>query len=160
MQDLVKILGDLLLEKKMMLATAESCTGGLLSATITHKPGSSKFFDRGFISYSNEAKTEMLGVPAETITQYGSVSAQVAQAMATGILSHSKAQLGVSVTGIAGPDGGTPEKPVGLVYFGYALKGGSVGSVKQNFTGSRTEIQTTAVVTALQHLIEVLKKEE
>src|SRR5690606_21949365 len=108
--------------KNLMLVTAESCTGGLLANTITHKPGVSKIFERGFVTYSNESKMEMLGVPREILDNYGAVSAECAQLMAEGALKNSRATLSVAITGIAGPDGGSPEKPVGLVYFGYALK--------------------------------------
>ena len=157
MQDLVEHLIVLLLEKNMMLATAESCTGGLLAATLTHKPGASKVFDRGFITYSNESKTAMLGVPKKMIDKKGAVSPEVAEAMARGVIKQSNADLAVSITGIAGPDGGTPEKPVGLVYFGYALRGGSVGSIKNNFKGERMDIQSQAALTALKSLISVLE---
>ncbi len=159
MQDLVEILSELLLSKNMTLVTAESCTGGLLSATITHKSGTSKIFERGFITYSNESKTEMLGVPTEIIDKHGAVSEEVAQHMARGALKNSRADLAVSITGVAGPDGGSEDKPVGLVYLGYALKGGSVGSVENRFEGNRSEIQAQAASTALHHLIGVLKKE-
>lgn len=159
MQNLVDQLATLLKEKNLMLATAESCTGGLLSATITYKPGASEIFERGFITYSNESKTEMLGVSVDTLEKHGAVSAQTAEAMAAGALKNSNAQLAVSITGIAGPDGGSAEKPVGLIHFGYALKGGSVGSLEHRFTGSRQEIQTQAAATALRHLISVLKTE-
>lgn len=158
LQDLVEQLGQALLVKNMMLTCAESCTGGLLAATITHKSGASKFFERGFITYSNQSKTELLGVPAELIESKGAVSADVAEAMALGALQNSHAHLSVSITGVAGPDGGTPDKPVGLVHFGYALRGGSSGSLSHNFSGSRVEVQTQAVVTALKHLISVLDK--
>jgi nicotinamide-nucleotide amidase len=158
MQDLVENLAKLLESKNMLLATAESCTGGLLSTTITHRPGTSKTFERGFITYSNESKMEMLGVSKEILDNHGAVSAQCAEAMAKGALEKSRAQLAVSITGIAGPDGGTTTKPVGLVYFGYALKGGSSGSLSENFKGDRGEVQTQACITALKHLISVLSK--
>ena len=160
MRDLVTELTDLLLAKKMMLVTAESCTGGLLAATITHKSGASKVFESGFITYSNESKIELLNVPVEIIEEHGAVSAETAKAMAEGALKKTKAHLSVSITGIAGPEGGTETKPVGLVYFGYALKGGSVGSMREQFSGSRTEIQTMAATTAMHHLIKVLKNED
>lgn len=160
MQDLVDQLGKLMMEKNMMLATAESCTGGLLSATITQKPGSSKFFERGFVTYSNEAKMELLGVSKETLEKQGAVSPETADAMAQGALNNSRAHLAVSITGIAGPDGGTEEKPVGLVYFGFALKEGSAGSVESRFEGSRKEIQVQATVTALKHLISILEEDQ
>jgi nicotinamide-nucleotide amidase len=104
------------------LTTAESCTGGLIAAALTEVPGSSDVFERGFITYSNTAKTELLGVPSELIEQQGAVSEEVACAMATGALKHSQADIAVAVTGIAGPGGGTPAKPVGLVYIGTARR--------------------------------------
>lgn len=159
MQDLVEKLTTLLNEKGMTLVTAESCTGGLLATAMTHRPGSSKIFERGYVTYSNESKTEMLGVSADIIESKGAVSSEVAQGMAEGALRHSRADLAVSITGIAGPDGGTVEKPVGLVWFGYALKGGSSGSVKHIFQGNREDIRTAAATTALKHLISVLEKE-
>jgi len=158
MQDLVEKLSNLLKEKDMTLVTAESCTGGLLSATITHKPGATEVFERGFITYSNEAKQELLDVPADTLDKYGAVSPETAEMMATGALDNSNAGLAVSITGIAGPDGGTDDKPVGLVFFGYALKGGSAGSMQYQFEGTREQIRTTAVVTALKSLITVLER--
>lgn len=158
MQDLVEQLATLLEQKNMMLAVAESCTGGLLAATITHRPGTSKIFDRGFVTYTNDSKMEMLGVPEEILNNHGAVSGECAQAMAEGALKYSRAHLAVSITGIAGPDGGTESKPVGLVYFGYALRGGSAGSLSQNFSGNRNEIQTQSTMTALKHLITVLGK--
>lgn len=158
MQDLVEDLTTLLQEKKMMLVTAESCTGGLLAAAMTHRPGSSGVFECGFVTYSNQSKIDMLGVPGEIIETKGAVSPETAEAMAKGALNKSKAHLAVSITGIAGPEGGTPEKPVGLVYFGYALKGGSSGSVKHNFKGDREQIRTAAATTALKHLVSVLKE--
>lgn len=159
MQDLVDQLGKALVARGIMLAVAESCTGGLLAATITHRAGASKFFDRGFITYSNAAKTQMLGVDPEDIHAHGAVSPEVAEAMARGALKHSGAGLAVSITGIAGPGGESFEKPVGLVYFGYALRGGSSGTLKHNFSGNREQIQTAATITALKHLISVLEEE-
>lgn len=158
MADLVEKLAALLPNKKKVLATAESCTGGLLAATITQRPGISANFERGFITYSNESKTEMLGVSADKIAEHGAVSDQVAIAMAMGALEHSHASISISITGIAGPDGGSEQKPVGLVYFGYALKGVKQGSVEHHFKGSRAEIQRQAVQTALQLLIRVLEE--
>lgn len=160
MQNLVDQLTSLLLEKKMFLVTAESCTGGLLAATITHKPGASKVFDRGFITYSNQAKVDLLGIEPDMIQKYGAVSAPVAEFMARGALENSTADLAVSITGIAGPDGGTDDKPVGLVFFGYALKAGSAGSIEHVLEGKRMDIQATAVSTALKHLITVLDRKE
>jgi nicotinamide-nucleotide amidase len=113
-------------EKGLMLATAESCTGGLIAAFLTEVPGSSDVFERGFVTYSNAAKSELLGVPANLIDQYGAVSEEVARAMASGALSHSRADLAVAVTGVAGPGGGTAEKPVGLVHLAAARRDGRI----------------------------------
>ncbi len=159
MQDLVEKLAALLQAKNMTLVTAESCTGGLLAATITFRPGTSSMFERGFITYSNESKIDLLKVPQEVIEKYGAVSAETAQAMAQGALENSRANLGVSITGIAGPDGGSEEKPVGLVFFGYALRGGSAGTIEHRFSGKRHEIQAEATQTAIKHLISVLDKD-
>jgi nicotinamide-nucleotide amidase len=109
----------------LKIATAESCTGGLIAAILTEVPGSSDVVERGFVTYSNEAKTEMLGVPAELITRHGAVSEEVARAMAEGALQHSRADIAVAVTGVAGPGGGTAAKPVGLVHLAAANRGGA-----------------------------------
>lgn len=146
--------------RHMMLTCAESCTGGLLAATITHKAGASKFFDRGFITYSNESKIDMLGVPKTMIDMNGAVSGPVAEAMARGALRKSQAHLAIAVTGIAGPDGGSEKKPVGTVYFGYALKGGSAGSVRYEFKGNREEIRVHSTQTAMKDLIEILQRDQ
>ena len=157
MQDLVSELVVLLEEKNLKLATAESCTGGLLAATLTQKPGVSRVFERGFVTYSNEAKIEMLNVSAALIAGKGAVSAEVASAMARGALINSRADVAVSITGIAGPDGGTPDKPVGLVHFGCAMKNGYTSRIERRFSGTRQEIQIEAVITALQGLIAAVK---
>tara|TARA_B100001123_G_scaffold348721_1_gene398313 strand:+ start:38 stop:517 length:480 start_codon:yes stop_codon:yes gene_type:complete len=133
------------------IATAESCTGGLIGALFTDIPGSSKVFERGFITYSNEAKIESLGVDAAVIGHHGAVSAPVAEAMALGALEHSRADVTLAVTGIAGPGGGTAQKPVGTVWFATATRE-SVYSEMQLFTGSRSEIRMQAVSHALQLL--------
>jgi len=111
---------------RLTLATAESCTGGLIAAILTEVPGSSDVFERGFVTYSNAAKAEMLGVPAELIERHGAVSEEVAQAMARGALAYSRADLAVSVTGVAGPGGGTPAKPVGLVHLAATRRDGAI----------------------------------
>ncbi|MCF8495376.1 MAG: CinA family protein [Alphaproteobacteria bacterium] len=159
MQDLVDTLTAALLAKKMKLVTAESCTGGLLATIITHKPGASKIFERGFVTYSNESKTDLLGIETAMLDKYGAVSGPGAEFMARGALDNSRADLAASITGIAGPDGATPDKPVGLVFFGYAFKGGSAGSTEHRFTGSRTDIQAQAATSALKHLLSVLNRE-
>lgn len=117
-EELVQKLAAQLIEKGWMLATAESCTGGMIAAACTDLAGSSQWFDRGFVTYSNEAKTEMLGVPAELIEKHGAVSEEVVRAMAEGAIRHSRAQVSIAVTGIAGPGGGSAEKPVGTVWVG------------------------------------------
>lgn len=158
MQDLVERLTFLLATKKMKLVTAESCTGGLLSATITHRPGASDVFERGFVTYSNEAKVELLNVHDTTLEKHGAVSSEIAEEMAVGALKTSHADLAISITGIAGPEGGSEDKPIGLVYFGFALKKKSSGSIEEHFKGSREKIQTAATMTALKHLISILEE--
>lgn len=159
MQDLVEHLSILLVEKGWKIALAESCTGGLLAAAITHRPGSSQIFDRAYITYSNAAKMDCLGVRKETLDKHGAVSDQTAEEMALGALKNSKADLAISITGIAGPDGGTDNKPIGLVYFGYALKGGSSGSLHENYRGTRDQICSKAAATAMKSMIAILEKE-
>lgn len=135
-----------------MLATAESCTGGLIAACLTEIAGSSDVVDRGFVTYSNTAKTEMLGVPPALIAAHGAVSAEVAKAMAEGAIRHSAADLAVSVTGIAGPGGGTPGKPVGLVYIGTARRGAGASSQRCRFDGDRRAVRRQSVERALDLL--------
>jgi nicotinamide-nucleotide amidase len=131
------------------LATAESCTGGLISAACTSLAGSSEWFERGFVTYSNAAKTQMLGVPADLITAHGAVSAEVACAMAEGALSHSSASVAVAVTGVAGPGGGTPAKPVGTVWIATASTGNAAQATLLQATGDRGAIRSAAVARAL-----------
>ncbi len=140
-------------ERCIMIATAESCTGGLLSTTITEIPGASEVFDRGFITYSNIAKAELLGIDMALIEKYGAISREVAEKMAEGALKRSRAAIAVSITGIAGPAGGTNEKPVGLVYIGTAVKGKNTLCGVYNFAGARHEIRTQAVEKALDSLV-------
>ncbi len=144
---------------RLRIATAESCTGGLVSAALTDVPGSSDVFDRGFVTYSNEAKTGLLDVPAPLIAAHGAVSSEVARAMAAGALAHSLADIAVSVTGIAGPGGGSAEKPVGLVHFACARRAGGVVHVERRFGPlSRAEIRAGAVEQALDLLIEAVEE--
>lgn len=140
------------------IATAESCTGGMIAAALTDIPGSSDVLDRGFVTYSNQAKIEMLGVDAAVIEAHGAVSEPVARAMAEGALSHSAAQLAVSVTGVAGPGGGTAEKPVGTVHIAVARKGAATIHRKCMFscTLNRHAIRQQSTVTALSMLLERL----
>lgn len=138
---------------RLRVATAESCTGGLVAGLLTAIPGSSDVVDRAFVTYSNEAKTEMLGVPMELIEAKGAVSEEVARAMAEGALRHSRAQLSVSITGVAGPGGGTATKPVGLVHFATALVHFPVALQEARFGElSRDEIRLQSVATALEML--------
>ena len=134
------------------LATAESCTGGLVAAALTAIAGSSDVVERGFVTYSNAAKTALLGVPAETIAAHGAVSAQTAAAMAKGAVARAPVDLAVAITGVAGPGGGTPQKPVGLVYLGLARKDGAARIERRIFPGDRAEIRQAALVLALELL--------
>lgn len=138
------------------IATAESCTGGLVAASLTDIAGSSDVFDRGFVTYSNGAKADLLGVPDTLIEEHGAVSPEVARAMASGALAHSRAGLSVAITGIAGPGGGTAEKPVGLVHFATALEGADVRACHRIFQGDRRAVRHAAVETALDLLLERL----
>jgi nicotinamide-nucleotide amidase len=139
------------------LALAESCTGGLVAAALTALPGSSAFVERGFVTYSNQAKTAMLGVPAELIERVGAVSEEVARAMAEGALSQSAASAAVSVTGIAGPTGGSAEKPVGTVHMAAARTGKLTLHRHHLFGGGRDEVRRLSVLAAMDLLIEQLK---
>ncbi|MDE1906865.1 MAG: nicotinamide-nucleotide amidohydrolase family protein [Rhodospirillales bacterium] len=134
--------------RNMTLATAESCTGGLVAGAITAIPGSSSVFTHGFVTYANAAKTQMLGVPEATLAAHGAVSAQVAQAMAEGARTRAGTNAAISVTGIAGPDGGSAEKPVGTIWFGLATAKKSFAE-HRHFTGNRDEIRAQAVAFAL-----------
>lgn len=137
-----------------MVATAESCTGGMIAAALTDIAGSSDVVERGFVTYSNRAKTELLGVSGELIARVGAVSAEVAEAMAQGALAHAPVDLAVAVTGIAGPGGGSAEKPVGLVHFGIARKGGVVRTEHRIFPGDRAAVRRATVAHALALLLE------
>jgi nicotinamide-nucleotide amidase len=136
--------------RNLRLATAESCTGGLVAGALTAIAGSSDVVERGFVTYSNEAKSELLGVPPETIAAYGAVSAETTAAMAVGALARAPVDLAVSVTGIAGPGGATPTKPVGLVLFGLARRGGSCRTEHHVFPGDRAAIRQAALDLALR----------
>lgn len=141
--------------KKLQLATAESCTGGLIAAACTDLAGSSVWFERGFVSYSNAAKTELLGVPADLIETHGAVSEPVVRAMVEGALRCSRAQVAVAVTGVAGPGGGSPDKPVGTVWFGWATPDGVVTD-KRCFEGDRQQVREATVQHALVRLKQLL----
>ena len=139
--------------KKKLIATVESCTGGLIAAALTDIPGSSAVMERGFVTYSNEAKTELVGVEPEVVRAEGAVSAHTAEEMAKGALLFSHADVTLSVTGIAGPTGGTPGKPVGLVYIGLATREGAVFHYQCNFKGDRSDIRMQAVLESLKLLL-------
>lgn len=145
-------------DKKLMLATAESCTGGLIAGCLTEIAGSSDVFDRGFITYSYDAKIVNLGVLPDTLTTHGAVSEETAHEMAKGALKHSKAQIALAVTGIAGPGGATPDKPVGLVYIGIAnAKTGEVKTIKNLFAGDRAGVRGATLDKALTLLAEEIE---
>jgi nicotinamide-nucleotide amidase len=152
-----EFLAQLLLAQKACMTTAESCTGGLIAASCTHLSGSSAWFERGFVTYSNDAKTEMLGVPAALIAQHGAVSEEVAKAMALGALTHSKANFSVAVTGIAGPTGGSAEKPVGTVWLAWASKQpAQCISMCQVFSGDRQAVREATTALALAQLAKMV----
>ena len=140
-------------ERGLRLATAESCTGGLIAAACTSIAGSSDWFERGAVTYSNEAKTELLGVPAALIARHGAVSAEVARAMAEGALTHSPADLSVAGTGIAGPGGGMPGKPVGTVWLALARRGEPAQATLLQLSGDRSQVREQTVDRALQAAI-------
>jgi nicotinamide-nucleotide amidase len=151
---LVARLADALRARGERLATAESCTGGLIAAACTDLAGSSDWFERGLVSYSNEAKTELLGVDAALIRAHGAVSEPVARAMAAGALAHSRADWAVAVTGIAGPGGGSAAKPVGLVWLAWCRLGGEPQAERHVFPGDRAAVRAATVVRALEGLVE------
>jgi nicotinamide-nucleotide amidase len=148
-------LGRVALLRETMVATAESCTGGLVAAAITAVPGSSAWFERGFVTYSNEAKHEMLGVPTTVIGTFGAVSVETARAMAEGAVQASRAQCAVAITGVAGPTGGSAQKPVGTVCFGWATDV-NTDAVCRYLEGDRAGIRRRSVVIALEGLIDRL----
>ena len=153
--DLVAQLAALLTARGWMLASAESCTGGMIAAACTDLAGSSAWFERGFVSYSNAAKTELLGVPTGLIATHGAVSEAVARAMAQGALAHAHAQCAVAVTGVAGPTGGSADKPVGTVWFAWATPGG-LHSECQRFDGGRAAVRSATVEHSLRPLMDLL----
>ena len=149
-------LSELLLQRQWRLATAESCTGGLIAAGCTDLAGSSAWFERGFVTYSNDAKVELLGVEERLLRRAGAVCKGVAQAMATGALAHSHAQVAVAVTGVAGPTGGSPAKPVGTVWFGFALPH-TIVTEKCHFEGDRAAVRTATVHHAVTRLVALIE---
>ncbi len=157
-QPLAVELGQLLLANKYLLAGAESCTGGWIAKAITDIAGSAQWFDRGFVTYSNQAKQDMLGVKTEILANYGAVSKETVIAMVEGVLTYSQAQLGFAVSGIAGPSGGSQSKPVGTVYIAWLKRKGDVNVEHYCFYGNRSLIRQQAVEKALIGLIEQIKK--
>jgi len=159
-QQLTQHLASLLLQKSIRVCTAESCTGGLIAKTFTDLAGSSEWFDRGFVTYSNQSKVDMLGVQSVTLQKYGAVSEEVASEMAVGALQFSQSRLAIAVTGIAGPGGGSETKPVGTVCFGFALKNDADEKkvwVKQRwFEGSRSQVRESSLLFALRHIQSLL----
>ncbi len=151
--DLAARLGAALVARGATCVTAESCTGGLVAGAITDVPGSSRWFERGFVTYSNDAKTELLGVSPEVIAREGAVSEAVARAMAEGALARTPATLAVAITGVAGPDGGTPAKPVGTVCFAWAARGAPTRAATHRLAGDRHAVRRAAVTTALEGLL-------
>ena len=158
---LSRSLGQALQARQLMLAVAESCTGGMLAQYVTAIAGSSVWFERGFVTYSNVAKQEMLGVNAQTLNHFGAVSSEVAAEMAQGACSHSHAQIAVAITGIAGPDGGMPGKPVGMVCFGFSYPNPTANQENMqqtitqtmHFVGNRDAVRQQSVIHALETLI-------
>ena len=156
-----KLLLDICTKKQLTLATAESCTGGLVAATISEIPGSSSVLDRGFVTYSNQAKQQMLGVTPATIDVYGAVSSECAEEMAKGALAHASVDLAVSITGIAGPTGAVPGKPIGLVFFCAASRSGRVIAHDRKYGDiGRANVRHKSVLQALAMLSELAEKEE
>lgn len=149
----VKEVAELLSKQNKKLVTAESCTGGWVAKCCTDLPGSSAWFDRGFVTYSNEAKQDQLGVTPETLAKHGAVSLAVVEEMALGALAHSQADISIAITGIAGPDGGSEQKPVGTVWIGWGIKNGGVHSICFQFEGDRETIRKQAVFEALGGII-------
>lgn len=160
---LTQQLAQILLAKGFKIALAESCTGGLLAAQLTSLAGSSDWFERGFVTYSNQAKEESIGVPKELIERYGAVSEEVAKAMAEGVLNHSLAQVSAAITGIAGPGGGSANKPVGMVCFAWGMQVADqiqTRSQTKQFSGDRQSIREQACVYAIESLLEQLTASE
>lgn len=155
---LARRVGARLKEKGLVLATAESCTGGWVAQVVTSVAGSSEWFDRGFVTYSNDAKREMIGVRRETLDRHGAVSEETAREMAAGTLAASGAQITLAITGVAGPAGGTPQKPVGMVCFAWAVRGGTTDSTTQHIAGDRAAVRRQSVVVALQGVVDRVRR--
>jgi nicotinamide-nucleotide amidase len=156
MTALVEAVARALIQRGEQLATAESCTGGLLAKQLTDRPGSSAYFERGVVTYSNVAKTELLGVPRELIARHGAVSGEVARAMANGLIERCPAHWAIAITGIAGPDGGSVDKPVGTVWIALARRGAAATARRWQLDGDREAVRDAAAAAALQGLLEQL----
>lgn len=156
LEQLSEQLGQRLLEKGLMLVTAESCTGGWIAQCITDISGSSQWFDRGFVTYSNQSKQDMLGVSGETLAIFGAVSEQTVIEMVLGALKNSEADIAVAVSGIAGPTGGTEEKPVGLVWHAWATRNTQPITHSEQYLGNRKQVRQQTVVTALKGIMRLL----
>ena len=157
---LAERVGAALKKRQLMLTTAESCTGGWVAEAVTMVPGSSDWFERGFVTYTYISKREMLGVREETLEKHGAVAEDVVREMAEGALARSHAQVAVAVSGIAGPGGGTPEKPVGAVCFGWAMKGGKPRTATKRFSGDREAVRRQSVNHALQGVLAMLARRD
>ena len=151
-------LGELLIERKFFFTSAESCTGGWVGQSVTGVPGSSRWYGAGFITYSNIAKRNILGVQKETLNNYGAVSEEVVQEMVKGALNNSGAQIGVAISGIAGPGGGSEQRPVGTVCIAWLLEGKEIVSSTEHFLGNRNEVRWASVECALYHSIRLIKE--
>lgn len=157
LNNIVKQLGKILLQHDLKVVTAESCTGGLVAAAITEIPGSSQWFDRGFVTYSNQAKQELLGVEHQLIQIYGAVSEEVVKAMADGAQKNSRAQISMAITGIAGPSGGSAVKPIGTVWFAWKVSDRPIFTSLQVFAGSRALIRNQATYYCLARLLQIIQ---
>lgn len=158
LETLSREVGEVLRRHGLMLVTAESCTGGWVAQTVTAVAGSSRWFERGFVTYTNIAKQEMLGVGARTLAEYGAVSEQTVREMAEGALNNSHAQVSLAISGIAGPGGAVPGKPVGTVCFAWAREGAPVRSRTEHFAGDRAAVRRQAVITALRGVVAILER--
>jgi nicotinamide-nucleotide amidase len=154
---LTERLAEAMLRNRHTLVTAESCTGGGIAHIVTSIPGASQWFDRGFVTYTNDAKREMLSVSQDILTRFGAVSEECAAAMVEGAITQSQADIAVSVTGIAGPDGGTQEKPVGTVCFGWCQRGAALRTTRVVFSGDREAVRQQSVLMAVQGLLDLLE---
>jgi len=157
-EDSLLKISNLLEQRNITIATAESCSGGLIAHTLTNISGSSVYFDRGIVSYSNKAKIDLLGIKEDILEEFGAVSEQVAEAMAEGVRIKSNVDIGIATTGIAGPTGGTPEKPVGLVYIAVSLADKAIVR-KYQFSGDRLQNKESTCNAALQMLLDITNKQ-